>query len=459
MNLMNHIHRMGRDKSFLKKTAAIAIPIALQNLLSTTLNFVDTIMIGQLGESSIAAVGLANKVFFVFSLLLFGIVSGSGILTAQYWGIRDISNIRRVLGMSLMLGLTGAVLFVVPSVLCPKTVMRIFTTQEDTITIGATFLAIIAFSYPFTAITNSFVGILRGVNRVKVPVIITSLSICVNIVLNYILIYGKLGFPRMGVAGSATATLIARILECTALLITVYWSKNPAAAKLKELFAFSKGYVQKYFITVAPVIANECMWGVGVTMYSLAYGRMGNTATAAITVTQTVEQLMMVLFMGTSNAAAVVLGNEMGGGKLKEAEEHAKSLIFIQFMLSLVMVVVSACIRIPIIKLFGVSDEVSRDFTLCFLVFILYIPIKTFNYINIVGILRSGGDTKACLFLDCTGVWFIGIPMAFIGGLVLHLPIYIVYALVTIEELYKFTLGIFRYRQKKWLRNIVASDF
>lgn len=237
----------------------------------------------------------------------------------------------------------------------------------------------------------------------------------------------------------------------------MYKNKGPAAAGLKDLFTLDKNFIGKYFTTVSPVIANEFMWGLGVTLYSLAYGRMGDSAVAAITITQTVEQLVQVIFMGISNAAAVILGNEMGAGHLKDAERHAKNLIFIQLTLTFLVGILCLIIRQPVISLFGAEQEVAGYVRLCFLVFILYLPFKMFNTIIIVGVLRSGGDTKACLFLDCTGVWFIGIPMAFIGGLILHFPIYIVYAMVLIEEVYKFILGVFRYRKKKWLRNLVAG--
>jgi putative MATE family efflux protein len=456
MNIVKRMKTIHKDKAFISKTIAITVPIALQGFLNNLLNFIDTLMIGKLGESTIAGVGLANKVFFVFSLLIFGIVSGSGILTAQYWGKREVINIRKVLGLSLIISLSASFLFVIPSIICPNLVMSIFTPEKNTIVIGATYLAIVSISYPFSAVTNAYVSVLRGVNQVKAPVVISTIAILVNVILNYVLIFGMGGFPELGVAGAAIATLIARIVECSSLLIIVYWKKGPAAAKLTEMITFSKSFLQKFLLTVSPVIANEFMWGLGVTLYSLVYGRMGDSAVAAITITQTVEQIMQVVFMSVSCAAAVILGNEMGAGNLKDAEEHAKNLIFIQFMLTIVMAIFCFFVRGTIINLFDVSEEVARYIKLCFLVFIAYMPFKMFNAINIVGILRSGGDTKAALFLDCTGVWLIGIPMAFIGGLVLHLPIYVVYAMVYIEEIYKFALGIIRYRQKIWLRNIFS---
>ena len=320
------------DKKFLKKTVAIGIPIAIQALLNTTLNLVDTMMIGTLGQSAIAAVGLANKVFFVFTLLLFGVVSGSSILTAQYWGKRDVKNIRRVLGISLIIGLLGSIIFMLSGLLIPKLVMRIFTPSENTIAVGASYLVIVALSYPLTAITNCYISLLRATNRVKAPVFISVVAIGVNVILNYTFIFGNFGAPRLGVQGAAIATVIARLVECLSILAIVYISKGPAAAKIKELISFDKEFIKKYLVTVSPVIANEFMWGLGVTMYSLVYGRMGDEAVASITITQNVEQICVVLFQGLSSATAVILGNELGANKLKEADKHARSFFVLQLL-------------------------------------------------------------------------------------------------------------------------------
>ena len=455
--VLNYIRDIFEDKSFLKKIISIAIPIAFQNLLNTILNLVDTMMIGSLGQSTIAAVGLANKVFFVFSLLLFGIVSGSSILTAQYYGKKDIKSIRKVLGISLLLGLAGSLLFVLGGLFIPKIIMRVFTHSENTIILGANYLRIVALSYPLTAVTNCYISILRSTNNVKAPVFISVISIMVNIVLNYTFIYGNFGFKAMGVEGAAIATLIARLVECSLILLVVYKLKGPAAAKLSELLDFSKDFTKNFFVTVSPVIANEFMWGLGVTMYALVYGRMGDSAVASITITQNVEQICVVIFQGLSSATAVILGNELGANKLKKAETHAKYIFFMQIILTLIMVIICILIRKPLITLFSVDEVVADNITKCLNVFICYLPFRMFNLINIVGVLRSGGDTKAALILDITGVWLVGIPMAFLGGIIFKLPIYYVYGMITFEELYKFIFGFRRYKTKKWIKNIVGA--
>jgi len=295
------------------------------------------------------------------------------------------------------------------------------------------------------------------------PVFITSISILVNVFFNYCLIYGNLGFPNMGVAGAALATLIARIVESTTLLILIY-SHKAGDGKLGDFIhlkydktkehLLNKIFIYKYINTALPVIINEFMWGFGVTMYSLVYGRMGDAATAAITITNTVEQVALVFFFGICNASAVLLGNELGANELDKAEEHAKNYVVMMFILSIIGAIAVFAVRNPVASLFDVSDEVLEYVKLCIKVFDLYIPVRMLNSLFIVAILRSGGDTKAALFLDVSSVYLIGIPMAVIGGLVLKLPIYVVYAMVMIEEIYKLIGSYIRYRKKKWLKNI-----
>lgn len=445
------------DRVFLRKAVLIALPVALQGMLNTVVNLVDTMMIGQLGETAIAAVGLANKVFFVFTLLVFGVVSGSGVLAAQYWGNKDVKNIRKVTGLALLIAFIGALCFAIPSVLFPSAVMRIFTDSESAVLAGAAYLAVAALSYPFTAVTNTYVAMLRAVGQVKAPVMVSCMTILVNITLNYVLIFGHFGAPAMGVVGAAIATLAARVLECLVVLAITYGSRSPIAGRFRELFGYSSAFIRQFLATASPVIANEFMWGLGTTMYSLAYGRMGDNAVAAITIATTIQDIVVVLFQGLSAATAVILGNEMGAGKLKRAEKYAKNFFLLQFLVTVAGMAFCYAIRGNVISLYSISPQVARDVNLCLIVFILYMPFKMFNYVNIVGVLRSGGDTKVCLFIDTSGVWAIGVPMAFWGGLYLKQAIYVVYAMVMAEEAYKAVIGYVRYRQKKWLRNLAVE--
>lgn len=443
------------DKHFYKRALALAIPVTLQGLMNNALNVIDTIMIGSLGEASLAAVGLANKVFFVLSLLLFGVASGATVLTAQYWGKKDLPNVRRALGMSLCLGVSAAVLFALAGILAPNTVMRIFTPDTEAVALGASYLAIVAFSYPLQAISQCYTLFYRAINKVKFTVIITGVAIVINAIINYILIYGKLGFEKMGVRGAAIGTLVARGFECVAILATVYISRGPGAAKPKELLAFNKKFTRNFFRIATPVIFNESLWGLGVTLYSLVYGRMGVVAVATITATQIIEEMFVSAFAGMASATGVLLGNEMGADQLDDAKRHARVILKATFLFTLLLGGILILVRVPLVGLLGLTEEVSANAAICLLVFACYMPFKTNNFINIVGVLRSGGDTKYALFLDFSGVWAIGVPMAALGGLILKQPVYVVYAMVLSEEVYKCILGYRRYHKGKWIRNIV----
>lgn len=453
----NSVEHTFSDQVFLRKALMIAIPIALQNMLNTVTNLVDTMMIGRLGSTAIAAVGLANKYFFVFNLLVFGVCSGSSILAAQFWGNRDLGNIRKVVGLAALIALFGAVFFFVPAFLKPELIMRIFTNSENSIGVGARYLRLACLTYPFIALSNVIVAMMRAINKVKTPVVTSLIAILINICLNYCLIFGNFGFPELGVAGAAIGTLAARIVELLLLIIVMYGPKCPLRAHPRELFGWHRDFLRSFLLHASPVIANEFMWGLGTTLYSVAYGRMGDDAVAAITIATTIQDIVIVLWAGLSAATAVILGNELGAGRSERAEDYSVKFFTLSFVLSFFAMALIFVIRWPLIGIYNITPEVAQSVSLCLLVFIAYIIPKMYNYILVVGVLRSGGDTRMCLFLDTSGVWFIGVPLAFLGALVWHLPIYGVYALVLSEEIYKMILGTWRYRQKKWLRNIALE--
>ena len=261
----------------------------------------------------------------------------------------------------------------------------------------------------------------------------------------------------MGVIGAAIATLTARIVEMGCIFIYTYGWKTELAARFSEFFGYSSSLLKEYIKTSFPVIGNEFMWGLGVTMYSLAYGRMGDTAVAAITISQTIQDMILVFFQGIAAAATVILGNELGAGRTKEAEEDASRLLCLEFLFSLILGVFCILTRNLLVGIYDVSDEAFRGASLCMLVYGLCLPFKMTNLLIIVGILRSGGDTRFCLLLDSGSVWFIGVPMTFLGALVFRFPIHLVFAMTLTEEAVKFFAGYWRYRKRRWLKNLTTG--
>lgn len=445
-------------KHFYLKLFSIALPLALQNLVTSSLNLIDVFMISSLSTASIAGVSLANKVFFLLFLLLFGISSGSSILTAQYWGVKDVKNIRRVLGVCLVLGVGGALLFTIAAVGFPQLVMRVFTNQPDTIVEGARYLRIVGLCYIPTSLTFAYVFILRSTGKTQLPMVVSIMALGFNTILNYTLIFGNFGFPEMGVEGAATATVISRTLECVILLTVIYVKKEVPAGRLYELFDLSKVFIKKYFTTVYPVIVNELIWAYGVTMYDLVYGRMGEAVTASMGITKTVEQVGFFLIFSLGNAAGVILGNQMGTGDFTQVFNYAKKLIKLMLGVGLIMGAILFLTSDLVSSLFNVESAVSNMISLTLKVMSFAIIVKGMNMLIIVGILRSGGDTKFCMYIDGGAVWLVAVPLVALGGLVWGLEIQYVYMLALTEEITKVAFGLWRTYSKKWINNLVAEE-
>lgn len=449
------LRSMFQDKNFIKTFIALAIPIAMQNLVGTALNMTDTVMVGQLGETAISAVGQANQIFFLMSLFLFGVTSGAAIFTAQYWGKGDIYSIRKIQWLCLLFGTLVAAVFSLVSIAVPGWVMRLFTNDAEVIRLGAGYLRVVAFSYIITAVTFTYSSVLRSTGNVKLPMMVNIMALCINTLLNYLLIFGLAGFPRMGVTGSATATLIARVIEMCVMLWIVYKREYPAAIRFKEVLDITRSFVRKFFCTVTPVILNEGMWAAGVSIYTVVYGRMGTDIYAAVNIASIVERLAMVVFFGMAHACAVMVGNRIGAGDEETAQIYAKRFIILGpaagVLMGIVLVLVSRWVVLP----FRVAEDVRMAAVHLLWIMGSLMALRIFNTIMIVGVLRSGGDTIFTLIMDMGGTWCIAVPLALLSGLVWKFPLHWVYILIAGEEVYKFLLGLYRFASRKWIRNLV----
>ncbi len=436
---------------------AIAIPVTLQNLITSSLNMIDTVMIGKLGSKEIAAVGLANQYFFLFILFVYGLSSGGSVFIAQFWGKKDIENIRKVLGIMLMSGCILCMLFGSIAVLFPSYIIKVFIYDPDVIRFGEDYLKIVGISYIFTTISYIYGFALRGIGQAKMPMIISAISLCVNTLLNYLLIFGKLGFPTLGVKGAAYGTLVARIVEMILMLWILYREKNVIAANLYEMLGFSRKFLSKFFATTTPIILNEGFWAVGTTIYSIAYGKLGADALAAVQITNTVQEIFLVAGLGLGSACSVMIGNKIGEYEEQIAIGYAGKFSILSILSGIVFGLILYLLSPGIVSLFSVN-AVTKNYTQNILTVIsIFITVKMFSTLLIIGILRGGGDTKFSFYLEMLCVWFVGIPMAFAGVLWWRLPIHWVVVLVNIEEIVKSAIGIFRVKSRKWINNIVED--
>jgi putative MATE family efflux protein len=449
------IQKILKDKLFFRSMIAIALPVALQNLIQSGLNMVDTLMIGQLGETEIAAVALSNQLFFLMVLIIFGISSGASVFASQYWGSKDIQGLRESLSFGLILAVATSLIFSTGAVFFPTAILSVYSNDIDVIRTGTQYLRIVGISYPATAVTFSFAASLRSTGRVKLTTAVSAASIFINTGLNFLLIFGAGPFPALGVKGAAIATVIARSTETLVLLLLIYKNRYPSAIQLKNLVNISRNYIQRYFNTSIPVILNEIFWSFGITAINLVFARISTEAMASFSIADTISKLFMIFFFGTSSACAVMVGNRIGAGEEKTAIYYAHTYALLAPFLGLIMGLLLFPLAAILPELFNISTEAKRGVTSILRVLALFMPFKIFNWHMIVGILRSGGDTKFSLYIEAGGIWIVAVPAAALTGLIFHFPLALIYAALSLEELIKFSIGFYRLKSGKWLRKVI----
>jgi putative MATE family efflux protein len=442
------------EKEFYEPLLTVGAPIALQNLIAALLNMVDTVMIGGLGKTEIAAVGLANQIFFIFHLLAFGINSGAAIFFAQFWGQRDIKNIRRVMGAGLISGVIVGAFFTLVATIFPEAVLSIFSNDINVIRLGAQYMRLVSIGYIPSVISFSYGFVLRCTGQVMPPMKASMISLGINTLFNYFLIYGQFGFPRMEVAGAALATSLARVFEMIFILFIVYRNAWAPAAKLRELIDVNWAFICKFFRTTIPVILNELLWALGVTMFAVVYGRMGTDIIAGVNIFSTIERISMVFFFGLAQACAVTIGHRIGEGREEKAFQIAREYATVGPVVGLLIGGILLALSRPFLMVYQVSGPTLTVARQILFVYCLIMPLKVFNLINIVGILRSGGDTRFSLILDVGALWLVAVPLAFLAAFIWRLPPPMVYLMVATEELFKNIVGVPRLLSGKWINNL-----
>lgn len=455
-NLLRRVIDFYRDREYFTLLIKIALPIALQNFIMSALNMVGSVMIGQLGETMVAAVGVANQIFFLMNLLVFGVISGAAIFTAQFWGKRDVPSIRKVMALSVSLAVIGALSFFVLAEAFPSFILGIYSKDTAVIAAGSEYLRIMAFSFVFFAITASYGSVLRSTGDVRTPLVVSISALGLNTLLSYLLIFGKFGLPVLGIRGAGVGIVVARVVECLALLILTYRYNLPAAARLQDARGISLAFVKPVLHRILPVTLNELLWAFGATAYSVIYARIGTSAMAAVSIAGSIDQLALVLFFGISNACAILVGNRIGAGEPVTAYRYAARSLGLGISLGVVMGGVVLLVNRPILGLYKVSPEVLALTQRLLIMVASFLWLRISNVIYYVGILRSGGDTRYAFIFDVGTIWLVGVPLAAFAAFVLHLPVYWVYLFVMSDELSKSIAGFLRLLSKKWIHDLTV---
>ena len=446
-----------RDRVFFRDMLALAIPVAFQQFITASLSMIDVLMVGQLGETSVAALGLANQIFFLLILFLFGVTSGMAIFTAQYWGKGDVESIHKVLGICLALALLVATGFTLAASLIPQRLMSFYTEDREVIRLGSEYLRVVSVSYIMMAIAVSYISVLRSITLVKMTVFVAVIALGLKTLLGYLLIFGIGPFPALGVRGAAIGTAFGWTFECILLLVLVYVQKTPLAANPLTFFRFSRPFALNVLRTSLPAAINEVLWSVGITTYNAVYARIGTDAIAAVNINATVEELTFVMFMGLGNACAVMVGNKIGSGGRDMAFEYGRRFLILGVALAVMGGMIVFSVRSFVIGLYPLSPSGMINLYGLMTVYAFSNWLRVFNFMLFIGALRAGGDTRYSMLIELFSIWMVGVPAALIGGFVLDLPVYGVYALVLLEEAVKAVIVFRRFLSRRWIHDLVSA--
>lgn len=441
------------SKSFYKSLVKVVGPIAAQNLISAAVSSADVIMLGFVGQTAIAASSLAGQIMFIMIMIATGLSSGLVMLAAQYWGKNDVKSIQILHGTALRISASAGLIFSVATMLAPKALMHIFTTDAALIETGASYLRAVSLSYICFSISQIYQAGFKSIERVKIVTIITTVALLLNIVLNAVFIFAL----KMGIVGVGIATTITRIIELIFCMIYASTQKD-VRFKITNIFSYNKVLNLDFIKFSLPALGNELVWGAGFSMYTVILGHLGEDIVAANSVVNIIRQLATVLCFGMAYGGAVVLGKTMGSGDLALAERNAKRLIFSTILTGAAGSVLLLCCY-PIMPLLAQLTDTAAHYR-NILMFINAASIfgASVNTVLICGIFRAGGDAKFGFIMDCISMWCVSVPLGLLTAFVLKLPPLWVYFILYLDEFQKMPVVIIHYFKKKWLRNI-TRDF
>ena len=455
---------LNRGRSFYRDVVALALPIVLQNLVTSALAMADTFMVGLLGEVPMAGVTLANIPFYALQMFFFGVQSGSAVLISQYWGKGDRKAINRVLGLGWMIMGVVSVAFAAVVIAIPEPFMGLFGNDPSAVQVAADYGRIACLSYVLNGFTLVYLGAHRSMENPRLGLYMLSASMVTNTFLNWVFIFGNLGAPAMGAEGAALATLISRCVEVAIMVGHMTFGKH-FKVDWSAVLRPGREAAGKLMHYASPVILNETLWGIGTGLYPTIMGHMTNSTEilAAFTVSGNVEKLALVALIGMANASAIIVGREIGAGRKKTVYDVGLALNTVSVAVGLVVGLVLALLTWTVLPryvfpLFQLSESTSAIAVMMLYMIAVMMGPRAFNFTNIVGVLRGGGDVRMAAVIDIAPLWLVAIPAAALFGLVLDMGVFWVYVGISLDQLAKFFIGIWRLRSGLWINDVTLRD-
>lgn len=442
------------DKEFYKKVATIAIPIAMQSLITIGVNLMDTIMLGDMGEIQLSASSLANQFIMVFHICCMGIGMGASVLTARFWGMGDMPSLKKAITIMIRFGMVVALLFTAASVIMPDMIMRIYTEDTAMIEAGVRYIKWIVPTYIFLGLSLFCTIVLRSIGNVRIPLICSVFSFFINVFFNWVFIYGNLGAPRMEIEGAALGTLIARAFEFIFICGYFFLIEKKITYRIKDLFMKCSDILGDYIRYGIPVFVSDLLLALGNNSVAMIMGRIGALFVSANAITAVVMQISTVFIQGISNASAIMTGHTLGEGDTEKAQRQGFTFAGLGLVIGIAAGGIIALISWPVINFYNVTDETKLIAEQLMLALGVVVVFQSLNSILTKGVLRAGGDTKFLMVADVLFLWVASIPLGYIAGLVFNLEPFWIFIALRIDQIIKAVWCVFRLRSKKWIKKI-----
>lgn len=442
------------EKQFLINMLSIAVPIALQNMISFGVAMMDSVMLGSLGDQAISAANLGGQPFSLLMSIGFGLSSGGSVLIAQYWGRGDVARIRTVMRLSMQIVFTASFLMTTVCLLFPEKVMGLYSHETEIVAAAAQYLQLVALSYLPYSISNNYMMSLRAIEKVTVSAAIYGTSFFVNVFFNYVFIFGAFGAPAMGVRGAAVGTILARCSELLLVTLYMYFKEDVTGFRFSDCFRLKNEMIRDYTKHSLPVLGNEMLWGLGISVTAAIIGRIGSVFVTANSIASVLHQLALVSVIGVGNAAAVITGKLIGEGRIERAKRAANTILIGSVFVGMFNCALIFTLRPIFLSFYSITPEAYEvTYTVMGVLALLHLSLAI-DITCIIGILRGGGDTKTAFAFDCGALWLVSVPMGILSGLVWGWPVTWVYVMLKLDSPIKTVLSLIRLKSGAWIRNV-----
>lgn len=444
-------------RAFYRKLITLALPIALQSLMLALVAACDALMLGKVEQNEMTAVSLATQVQFVQNMFVFAVTGAGAVLGAQYWGKRDREKMQEIFDLMLVLSGMISFIFFLACEFIPVGLMHIFSKDKVIIEIGAKYLQIAGWSYLITGISQCYLTMMKITDRVIASAVASSAAVVLNIVFNYIFIFGKLGLPAMNSRGAAIATMIARVMEML-LSLGFTLGKEHIRPALGKLFKIDKQLTQSFVKQLLPLMGGSLLWGVGFTSYTAIIGHMNSDAAAANSIASVVRDLICCICNGIGSAAGIMVGNEMGAGRLETGKAYGIKLKNISYIIGFISTGLVLAVTPIVVSSMELTEEARSYLTGMMIIMSIYMIGRCVNTVSINGVLDGGGDTVFDMYSLFVTMWCIAVPLALLGAFVFHFPVLVVYACTCLDEVGKIPWVMYRIKKYKWVKNLTVTN-